>query len=137
MSDSIEDTVLGPLTSLTGASVGVDNNRISHGLRLNISARDAEGKRVRVEVEVPADRVPGLMVAIVNHGGGILAEIADAWRMGDCATCNNVRMVNEKRKHGSDWQVHCPDCGPAGGALTGYPVPHREGEPSRAGGEKG
>lgn len=131
MANSIDD-ILGPLSTVTASSIGVDNDRIGHGLRLHISARDVDGNRVRVEVEVPAAQIPGLMVSIANHGGNILMGIADAWRMGDCPTCRNVRMVDVPRPNGSTWNEHCPDCGPSGRALHGYPVPHREGEPSTA-----
>lgn len=131
------DDILGPLTTVADANVNVDNDRIGHGLRLHVSGHDADGKRMRVEVEVPATHIPALMVAIASHGGNVLAEIADSWRRGDCATCNNVRMVQVPRSNGSTWSEHCPDCSGPGSALTGYPVPHREGEPSRQGQDVG
>lgn len=128
------DSILGPLTLITDAIVSVDNNRLDHALTLHISAHGAEGKRLRIDVAVPATHVPGLMREIVNHGGNLLTEIADEWRMGDCPTCRNIRMVDEPAPGGRTQRVHCPDCGPSSrdAALHGYPIPHREGEPSTA-----
>lgn len=126
------DKILGPLTTIKDANVNVDNDRIGHGLRLHVSAHDADGNRVRYEIEVPAEHIAGLMVGVASHGANVLTEIADSWRRGDCPTCHNVRMVQVERPGRGPWSEHCPDCSVPGSALTGYPIPHRAGEPSRA-----
>lgn len=48
---------------------------------------------------------------------------ADAWRRGDCATCSNVRMIDDPDVPGRHSAIHCPDCNP-GPNPDAFPHPH-------------
>lgn len=48
---------------------------------------------------------------IINTAVPQFARMLRDANTGECATCNNIRMVTTE-KHGRPWTEHCPDCGP-------------------------
>jgi hypothetical protein len=108
----------------TGPSVDRDA-RFAGTLTLSFGHRDdATGDYVRVSVAIPAKYVPDLMRDVAQQGGLLLAEIANAWRAGDCARCGNVRLVKDEHNR----SVHCPACSPTGtrDGLADFPVVRSE-----------
>ncbi len=92
---------------ITARIVGVDNDEGNLTLRIRQRGQDPTDV---LEVLVPAYLVAGLMESVVLHGTSALAHVAHAWATGDCATCDNFRVVQKPGSGGCQTLVHCPDC---------------------------
>lgn len=124
-----------PRTIYDVKAASVDNDPDFTGtLTISGSFRDDEGRHHTVVFRFPAADVPTIMREVVNHGGLLLSAVATAWMRGDCATCNNTRMIQEDRPGRGAWSVHCPDCDPdtdrigRRNGLSGFPVIRKRGD---------
>lgn len=114
---------LGPQTAVTASMVGVDRNHITNALELQVYARGEDDTPQQIRITVPVDLIPNFMASVVQTGGYVMTDVADAWRRGDCDTCGNLRLVDVTRPNGHKTNTYCPDCtGPEGTrALSGFP----------------
>ena len=116
MSD--EDLIINPRIR-----VSIDED-IDHNVVLRFSDYGEHlGAEVFTYRITPEDQLAFLR-DLANQISNSINSVARSIARGDCATCQNVRLVEEERHHGKMWQVHCPDCSPEGGGqpFEHYPI---------------
>jgi hypothetical protein len=58
-----------------------------------------------------AEEAGEMLVALASAVVNAMADVSNAWRLGECATCGNTRMVDVETR-GRTMREHCPDCMP-------------------------
>lgn len=105
-------------TEIVTSSASVSDLQGDLVLRFNVfNGHDMDTFQVRVR----AKEVAAFMRSVANHGASALEFVAQAWRVGDCGRCRNIRLVDEPAPGGRTRSAYCPDCNPEGrGAASTF-----------------
>ena len=97
-------------TTLRPSVVSVDTYEGTLIFRCQTFNRETHQADV-VEIEIPAVQVPGVMRQVANHAAAALEYVVDALAAGDCARCDNFRLIEVPATvKGQTTRVYCPDC---------------------------